>query len=228
MPRAAALPPEERRAQILDAVEPVIRQHGRQVNTRQLAEAAGVAEGTLFRVFDSKKNLIDAVIGRYIGAERTLDRLVAIDRDLPLEDRLIAVAETLQNRLTETFELLHAVGPPPDPSAEDRIAFRDHMVRQTELITEAIADLIKPDADLLVVTPAQLAQLLGSLTFSTSHPLMRHMETAAALSREPAAIIDLALHGCLIDSTRTRPGFDHPAAEQHAAGSDCVTATKGP
>jgi AcrR family transcriptional regulator len=228
MPRAAALPPEERRAQILDAVVPVIRQHGRQVSTRQLAEAAGVAEGTLFRVFDSKTDLVDAVIARYIGAERTLDRLVAIDRDLPLEERLIVVAETLQNRLTETFELLHAVGPPPDPSAEDRIAFRDHMVRQTELITEAIADLIKPDADLLVVTPAQLAQLLGSLTFSTSHPLIRHMETAAALSRDPAAIIDLALHGCLIDSTRTRPGFDHPAAEPHVVTSACVTATKGP
>ncbi|MBN9326134.1 MAG: TetR family transcriptional regulator, partial [Cellulomonas sp.] len=45
------MPPDERRRAILRAVLPVVRERGADVTTRELAEAAGVAEGTLFRVF---------------------------------------------------------------------------------------------------------------------------------------------------------------------------------
>ena len=52
-PRAAPLSPDERRRAIVDAVLPLLIEHGRAVTTRQMAEAAGIAEGTIFRVFDS-------------------------------------------------------------------------------------------------------------------------------------------------------------------------------
>ena len=56
--RAAPLPPDERRAAILLAVRPVILARGAAVTSRELAEAAGVAEGTLFRVFTDKVTLV--------------------------------------------------------------------------------------------------------------------------------------------------------------------------
>ena len=61
-PRARALPPDERRAAILTAVLPVVLDKGMSASTRELAQAAGVAEGTLFRVFDSKDDLILAAV----------------------------------------------------------------------------------------------------------------------------------------------------------------------
>nr|WP_284286883.1 helix-turn-helix domain-containing protein [Angustibacter aerolatus] len=54
MPRATPLSPDERRRHLVDATLPLLVQHGRAVSTRQIARAAGVAEGTIFRVFDSK------------------------------------------------------------------------------------------------------------------------------------------------------------------------------
>ena len=60
--RAAALPPEERRAAIVAAALPLLAAQGTNVTTRAIAEAAGVAEGTIFRVFPDKDALIQAVL----------------------------------------------------------------------------------------------------------------------------------------------------------------------
>ena len=53
-PRAAPLPPDERRRRLVEATLPLLVEHGRGVTSRQIAEAAGVAEGTVFRAFESK------------------------------------------------------------------------------------------------------------------------------------------------------------------------------
>ena len=218
MARAAALPPDERRAQILDAIAPVIKEHGRQASTRQLAEAAGVAEGTLFRVFASKDELIGALVERYLGAGLTLERIDEIDQTLPLAERLTQIVRILISRSSETFEILHAIGPPKEPSTEDRVAFRDHMVEQAKRIDHAVTALIEPDAGLLAVSPAQLAELVGGMVFAISNPMLRHFrgEQPTRISDDPESIVDLLLHGSLIDSTRTTHGFDHLQAETAA------------
>jgi hypothetical protein len=50
--RASPLSVPDRRAMIVDAVIPLLREWGRDFATKQTAESAGIAEGTLFRAFD--------------------------------------------------------------------------------------------------------------------------------------------------------------------------------
>src|SRR5713101_1245880 len=75
--RAAALPPDERRSMIVAVTLPLLLAHGERVTSRQIAEAAGIAEGTIFRAFADKDELIATVLE------------VALDQR-PLEDALSA------------------------------------------------------------------------------------------------------------------------------------------
>lgn len=228
MPRATALPPEERRSLILDAAELLLRDHGRKVSTRQIAEAAGVAEGTLFRVFDSKDDLINHAIARSFSADPTVESLQAIDPTLALEPRLVEIVRVLQARLQRTFTLLHSVGPPPQAKAEDQTEFRRFMLTQNQLISEQITALLEPDQDQFVLSGEQTAQLITSMLMTTSNPFIRAQEVAV-LSPEPDALVDLLLHGALADSTRTDPGFDHRSARPPSIdASHCLRhGTKG-
>ncbi len=59
-PRAPALSPEDRRASLVEVTIPLLREHGVAVTTKQVAEAAGIAEGTVFRAFGTKDELVQA------------------------------------------------------------------------------------------------------------------------------------------------------------------------
>jgi len=58
---------EARRAQILEAAAQVFAQHGfRGATTRAIARAAGVAEGTIFRYFPTKRHLLLALFEAFV------------------------------------------------------------------------------------------------------------------------------------------------------------------
>jgi AcrR family transcriptional regulator len=57
------------------------------VSTRQIAEVAGVAEGTIFGVFPDKDAVVQAVLQAALDPEPTERELAAIDRSLPFEDQ---------------------------------------------------------------------------------------------------------------------------------------------
>ena len=79
--RARRMPPAERREALINATLPLVLWHGPGVTTRQIAEAADVAEGTIFRVFEGKEALIRAVTERAFDPAPALAEIAAIDPD---------------------------------------------------------------------------------------------------------------------------------------------------
>src|SRR4026209_2613092 len=108
--RARPLSPEERRDRLIDTTLQLLREHGRAVTTRQIAQAAGVAEGTIFRVVESKEELVELAITRAFEPGALADRILEIDPGRPLRDRLVRLTSILQQRFRATFELMKKVG----------------------------------------------------------------------------------------------------------------------
>ena len=72
--RALPLAPEERRKAILDAVIPLLISRGSNVTTAEMADAAGIAEGTIFRVFPDKPSLLHEALKSSFDPAPTLKR----------------------------------------------------------------------------------------------------------------------------------------------------------
>ncbi len=189
-PRATPMAPEARRAALVDATVPLLFEHGRTLTTKQIAEAAGVAEGTIFRVFDSKHDLMLAAVEQALDLEPFLAELQTLtsegvdDRDL--RTVLLDLATRMQVRFRRKFTLMSLMamtGPPRSHQHGDECRSR------VEALTVA---LIAPHAAELTVSPEELYKLLHLLTFSGSHP---HLSDGQNLA--PEQIVAVLLDGTL-------------------------------
>lgn len=164
--RAAALPADERRAAIVAATLPLLLEHGERVTTRQIADAAGIAEGTIFRVFDDKDALLAAVIQAALDPAPLEAAIGAIDPDLPFERAIAAAIEVLQRRVIDVFHLASSVG--------SRLHDRP---RRPMPDSPALVALLTEHADHLRLEPALAARHLRSVTLALTHPfLVEHPE----------------------------------------------------
>ncbi|MFW6869782.1 TetR/AcrR family transcriptional regulator [Nocardioides sp. CPCC 206347] len=186
-PRAAPLSPEDRREALIRATRPLLYDHGRAVTTKLIAEAAGVAEGTIFRVFASKEELIDATVTRAFEPGDVLRRLDEIDVGLPLRERMLAMTSILQQRFLAIFGLMRAMGTVGPPQ---HLHDRPELKKGLEDVRARLLALIEPDADHLTLPPEQVLHVWRLLTFAGSH-----QEIADNDLLTPAQIVDTVLNG---------------------------------
>jgi len=158
--RASALPPDERRAAIIKATVPLLIEHGSAVSTRQIAEAAGIAEGTIFRVFPDKQAVVAAAVEAAFESTWFENKVEAIDRSQPLEAQLVEATHLLQQRFAVIWHLL--------PVAREAGLIQPGQRRP--LGVQALAEIISPYADELRVEPEIAARRIRSLALATSNP----------------------------------------------------------
>jgi AcrR family transcriptional regulator len=176
--RASALPPDERRSMIVAATLPLLLEHGDRVTSRQIAEAAGIAEGTIFRAFADKDEVIAAVIESALDNEPLEAALGNIPESLGFEDRLAAAVVIMQQRVIDIWRVISSVGT------------RFHEIARRPMVdSDALVRMFEANRDQITVEPMVAARLLRALTLSTTHPML------AGEPRSPAELVDLFLHG---------------------------------
>jgi AcrR family transcriptional regulator len=164
--RAPALPPDERRASIIAATLPLLRLHGLSVTTSQIAMAAGVAEGTLFRVFPDKDALIAAAMASAFDptpTERELDR---IDPALPLREALTAAVEIIGARVVQIWQLISITGMFPQARTTSAPAASEHEAR----LRAQLARIFERHSGEVRCEPEYAARILRMMSFAGMHP----------------------------------------------------------
>ncbi|MEU4410639.1 TetR/AcrR family transcriptional regulator [Streptosporangium sp. NPDC023963] len=194
--RATPLPPDERRAALVASTLSLVLAEGPDVSTRQIAQAAGVAEGTIFRVFTTKDELVNAAVASAFDSSPLLDELEAVDRTAPLDVRLVAAVEILQRRTARIFRVVDAIG------LKALEAGRNHqnLSEESALIRQALTDLIEPARDRLRLEPREAARRLQLLTIACTHPRL--------VENDPVAASEIV--SMLLDGVRLRPGAPEP------------------
>ncbi|MFD4977518.1 TetR/AcrR family transcriptional regulator [Streptomyces sp. NPDC058424] len=186
--RAPAMSPEQRREMIVRTAIPLIAEYGAAVTTAKIARAAGIGEGTIFRVFADKDELLQACMVEALSPEHAVRELDAIDVSQPLPDRLAEAAEALQAHMSRmgaiAGSLGHRGGKHPGTV---RGAGRDE---STTRIRAALAELLEPDKAALRRSPEQIAALFFGLLFTQPR-------TEDEPDLTPQELVEVFLHGAL-------------------------------
>ena len=183
--RAQPLPPEDRRDSILDAAVPLFMAQGADVTTRQIAEAAGIAEGTIFRVFEDKQALIAAVVERFMDPAEAMGAISAIDESLPLETKLRMVIEIVTARFEGVMGIMSALGLREPPRPHSAASFYPAGPLAAEALFERHRDELRVDVALVV-------HLIRMLCLSRSIPPIAGIRVVT-----DDELVDLVLHGVL-------------------------------
>ena len=189
-PRAPALSVEDRRASLVEVTIPLLREHGVGVTTKQVAEAAGIAEGTVFRAFGTKDELVQACATAVFDTTGVVASLRGIDADLPVDDRLEAAVAVMQRwveRIIGVIGALHQAG--GEPVRHDGPGHDRRKPMSDPAVDAAFLDLIGRDASALRLPPQDVVNILAHLTLASAHPML------PVRSMTPAEIVSVVLDG---------------------------------
>jgi AcrR family transcriptional regulator len=163
---------------IVAATLPLLLEHGDRVTSRQIAEAAGIAEGTIFRAFVDKDEIIVAVVDAALDPAPLEAALDDIPKSLALEDGLTAAVVILQQRVINVWRLVSSIG----------TRFHE-MTRRPMSDSDALVRMFAAHRARITVEPIVAARLLRALTLSTTHPML------AGEPMSPDELVQLFLHG---------------------------------
>ena len=192
--------PDDRRKAIVTVLVPLILERGGEVSTREIAQAAGIAEGTIFRVFPDKKSLMLAAAEEAINpADGQADFDEAMAGVVGLRPQIVIAAGRVLDRMKLTMSVMMAVRPHLMAMHEEERAQTgkaptfgppEFVMKAQEDLHRRLVGLFEPHADELAVDPEIAAVALRSLIFGASRPELG-MKTALT----PEQIADLLLDG---------------------------------
>lgn len=191
------------RERLLDAAERIIRERGIvAVTTKDIARETGLAEGTLYRHFRDKTELLLALF-----SERLSGHFLRLIRELPQRSGEASVRTNLEELATAAVEFFGHTAPLSVAIAADPALARRHYARLRELgvgpevASVAVAAYIQGEQRLgrvrAEIDPAAVATILLATCFNYAYA--RHVSGAASAilpaERLPGEIVRTLLLG---------------------------------
>src|SRR3954454_21397394 len=197
-PRATSMSPDDRRKAIVTALVPLIIERGGEASTSETAQAAGIAEGTIFRVFPDKKSLLMAAAEEAInpadGQREFEEAMVGLTE---LWEKVVVAATRMQQRMNMTMAVMmavrrHLMSEHEHQHAPDKPGPPEFVVRAQAELNARLPSMSEPHREELAVTPEVATTALRSLVFGSGR-----FELGMGPSLGPEDIAALLLHGIL-------------------------------
>ena len=191
--------PDDRRQAIVQAMLPLLVEQGDEITTRQIAQAAGIAEGTIFRVFPDKKALMLAAAEEAINPADGAAAWEEAMREIAsaCASKVVVAAQRVLDRMRLTMSVMFAVRRHLGRSHEELHRHDKKHFGPPQFVLDAQAELhrrltgiFEAHRDELAVEPEVAAVALRSLIFGASRP---ELGMTPALSADQIA--DLLLSG---------------------------------
>lgn len=147
---------------IIEAVIPLLLERGREITSREIAEAAGIAEGTVFRAFGDKESLIEAAVDSFMAA-RAGDGSIPIDPNLPVQAKVHQLTELMRHRVRDVMRMAAISG--------QRVQ-RAPNPEQAARLNRDIAELFAGNEHELRVTPERLGTFVRAVAIASSIPTL--------------------------------------------------------
>jgi AcrR family transcriptional regulator len=164
--------PEDRRRAIIAAITPLLVKKGALATTADMARAARIAEGTIFRVFPDKSALLYEVIRAAMDPDELCVAIRSISPALAMRVQLAQAAQLL----TDHWSRVIALGEAMRSTAVlpgSRQAQAGRVVKESSAaIAAALTALFARHRDELRTTPAKAVAAFRGLIVATGHPLM--------------------------------------------------------
>ncbi|MFB9909356.1 TetR/AcrR family transcriptional regulator [Allokutzneria oryzae] len=196
--RAPAMSPEDRRDSIVRATLPLLAEHGGNVTTSQIARAAGIAEGTVFRVFSDKKELIGACLEAAFRPDPLAEELTAIPVSDNLERTLVHAVRAIGAHVDRLGSLMQGLAASGYRQDDGEDTDEHGTMRHLGPISEALSALLAPHDRALRLGAERSTGYLIGLVF-VDRLAGRFGGTTAA----PEELVDLFLRGA--GSTKEGP-----------------------
>lgn len=240
-PRARPLPAGQRRASIIAAARSLLISTGITFTTRQVADSAGIAEGTIFRHFTSKDAVVQAVIEDVFDPSGLCSGIDALPRDMDLTQRVERSLELMTSQLGTMTEVVAALHPhrlrspddrgrpdagddpgrdrrlPGDSGTEDpHDRSHNQILNWYSSVTNALDRLLEPYADQLRVPAAQASALMLSTVTMNLRPIPGPPQPLS-----PAELTDILLNGIARSEPQPAPRNAFSASPTPVQESSC-------
>ena len=196
---------EDRQEAIAVAAIPLLAEHGMHVTTGQIAKAAGIAEGTIFRVFKDKQELLDFCVLRAFRTRELVERISRIPVSQPMPERLIEAMTMIDDMAARLGALMHTLGAtgyrPGEGNHEKDPESGEHekapMLEEFKQTTMAIATLLSTGQDQLRLPADRAAGYLMGLVFMTRMQVARTERAEKEPDSFVSEIVDLFMNGAV-------------------------------